>query len=282
MKIDSHQHFWNYDPVKDSWIDESMSIIKRDFLPENLISVLTENSIDGTIAVQADQSEKETEFLLNLTDENPFIKGVVGWLDLKADDIESKLDQYSQKDRFCGLRHIVQAEPKGFLENVDFLRGIKLLSKYDLSYDLLIYHNQFEELLSFVNKFPHQRFVLDHIGKPAIAPGNKSIEFEQWKKNIQKLAHFPNVYCKVSGMVTETTFNHWKYEDFVPFLDVVTDAFGLNRLMFGSDWPVCLLSGGYAKVLGIVERYYRSFSTDEINKLMGENAIEFYKLFDIK
>ncbi len=278
MRIDSHQHFWKYDPVRDSWIDDSMSVIKRDFLPVDLKPVLAKNNITGTVAVQADQSENETIFLLNLADENPVIKAVVGWLDLKADDIDNKLKYYSKYDKLKGLRHIVQAEKKGFLEDKNFLRGISLLSKYNLTYDLLIYYNQFEELLSFVSKFPNQSFVLDHIGKPAIEKGHNSQEFEHWKKSIIKLADNPNVYCKVSGMVTETKFNQWVYDDFVPYLDVVTSAFGTERLMFGSDWPVCLLSGGYTKVLGIIEEYYKGFSNEEISRIMGKNAIDFYKI----
>ena len=278
MRIDSHQHFWKYNPVRDSWIDDTMSIIKRDFLPDDLKPVLEKNNIDGTIAVQADQSENETVFLLDLAVKNPFIKGVVGWLDLKSDIIEDKLARYSGNKKFIGVRHIVQAEPRGFLEDKSFISAVKLLSKYDLTYDLLIYHNQFDELLTFVGKISNQSFVLDHIGKPAIGLGNKSIEFERWAKNIRRLAEYPNVYCKISGMVTETAFNQWKYEDFLPFLDVVTEAFGINRIMFGSDWPVCLLSGGYEKVLSIVENYYKEFSEYEINRLMGGNAVDFYKI----
>ncbi len=278
MRIDSHQHFWKYDPVRDSWIDDTMSVIKRDFLPPDLKPVLAQNNITGTVAVQADQSENETVFLLNLAEENTFIKAVVGWLDLKADDIDDKLEYYSKYGKLKGLRHIVQAEKKGFLGDKKFLRGIGLLSKYNITYDLLIYHNQFEELLPFVSKFPNQRFVLDHIGKPAIGKGKKSQEFKYWEKSIIKLADNPNVYCKVSGMVTETKFNQWVYEDFVPYLDVVTRAFGTERLMFGSDWPVCLLSGGYTKVLGIIEKYYKGFSKEQISRIMGKNAIDFYKI----
>jgi len=278
MRIDSHQHFWKYDPARDSWIDEFMGVIKRDFLPKDLLPILKANNIDGTIAVQADQSEDETIFLLNFADEFTFIKGVVGWLDLKSDNIETKLQYYSKHDKLIGLRHIVQAESSGFLENEDFLRGVSLLEKYNLSYDILVYYTQLEEVISFVNKFPNQRFVLDHIGKPTIGLGGKSQEFKTWKKNIIELAAYPNVYCKISGMVTETTFNQWEFEDFTTYLDVVTNAFGVDRIMFGSDWPVCLLSGGYTKVLNIIENYYKSFSREEVNKLMGKNALKFYKI----
>lgn len=274
MKIDSHQHFWKFDPIRDSWIDDAMAIIRKDFLPEDLKPILKFNNIDGCIAVQADQSEEETLFLLNLASENSFIKGVVGWVDLASDLVETRLNYFSEFQKFCGVRHIIQAEPKGFLLNENFQNGIKLLEKYNLTYDVLVYHNQLEEVIEFVQKFPNQKFVLDHIGKPAI----KTKEIQDWKVKIQKLALFPNVYCKVSGLVTETDFNKWNYSDFVPYLEVIFNSFGVEKVMFGSDWPVCLVAGNYEKVLAIVERYIADFSEDEKALIMGKNALNFYNL----
>jgi L-fuconolactonase len=274
MKIDTHQHFWKFNPIRDSWIDDSMAVIRKDFLPENLKPILERNHINGCIAVQADQSEDETHFLLNLADENSFIKGVVGWVDLSSKDVESRLKYFSQFEKFCGVRHIVQAEPEGFLLNRNFQRGIRLLEKYNLTYDILVYYNQLSEVITFVEKFPNQKFVLNHIGKPSIKTG----EIENWKTQIQKLATFPNVYCKISGLVTETTFNNWDYSDFEPYLDVVVNAFGIHKIMFGSDWPVCLLSGKYEEVIGIVENYISQFSRIEKELVMGKNAQNFYNV----
>ena len=274
MRIDSHQHFWKFNPVRDSWIDDSMAIIRKDFLPEDLKPILKNNRMDGCIAVQADQSEDETRFLLNLAEENSFINGVVGWVDLCSNGIESRLEHFSQFEKFCGVRHIVQAEPKGFLLNEKFQNGIKLLKKYNLTYDILVYHNQLAEVIEFVKKFPNQKFVLNHIGKPSI----KTKEIIQWEIQIKELAKFPNVYCKISGLVTETTFNKWKYDDFKPYLDAVVNAFGIDRIMFGSDWPVCLLSGNYKKVIDILSRFIAQFSETEKELIMGKTALDFYNI----
>jgi L-fuconolactonase len=274
MRIDSHQHFWIYNPIKDSWMDDSMEVIKKDFLPKALKPILKKNRMDGCIAVQADQSEVETHFLLKFANENAFIKGVVGWVDLCADNVDSRLACFSKYKKFCGVRHIVQAEPVGFLLNKKFQEGIKLLETYNLSYDILVYHNQLEEVVSFVQNFPNQRFVLDHIGKPSI----KTKEIEQWKFQLNELAKFPNVYCKISGLITETTFNKWEASDFTPYLDVVVKSFGIDRLLFGSDWPVCLLSGSYEDTLNLVENYFEVFSEKEKAQIMGENAQKFYNI----
>ncbi|TXD46781.1 amidohydrolase family protein [Polaribacter sp. IC073] len=274
MKIDAHQHFWQFNPQRDAWINEEMAVLKRDFLPEDLQPILKTNNIDGCIAVQADQSEKETEFLLGLAKDNSFIKGVVGWLDLCSDTIDERLAYYSKYEKLKGLRHIVQAEPAGFMLRKDFQRGIKALEKYNLTYDILVHYNQLEEVVEFVREFPNQKFVLDHIGKPSIKVG----EIDTWKIQIEALATFPNVYCKASGLVTETSFNNWSYTDFVPYLEVVFNSFGVDRVLFGSDWPVCLLSGNYEKVLAIIERYILKFSVTEKELIMGKNAVAFYNL----
>lgn len=274
MKIDAHQHFWNYDPVRDAWIDESMQIIRRDFLPQDLAPILKANQIDGCVAVQADQSETETEFLLDCAEKNPFIKGVVGWLDLRAENIEERLAHYSKNKFFKGVRHIVQAEANDFMLGEDFQNGILKLEQFNLTYDILVFPPHLPSAIALANKFPNQKFVVDHIAKPYIKDG----KIEGWKTDMQALAKAPNVYCKVSGMVTEANLKHWKPSDFKSYLDVVFEAFGVDRILYGSDWPVCLLASKYEQQLGIVQDYIKNFSEADKAKIMGENAVAFYNL----
>ncbi|MDO5968923.1 amidohydrolase family protein [Flavivirga aquimarina] len=275
MIIDAHQHFWNYDPVRDSWIDDSMQVIRKDFLPKGLRPVLEANNVDGCIAVQADQSEEETEFLLECAKNNPFIKGVVGWLDLRAENIEERLTHYSKHKLFKGVRHIVQAETDdAFMLKPDFLNGINKLEQFGLTYDILIHEGQLSQAVALVEKCPNQQFVLDHIAKPKISNGVDSI----WEKHMRALGAYKNVSCKISGMVTETQDFKWQEKDFTPFLDVIVDAFGVDRLLYGSDWPVCLLAGTYGEVIQIVQRYFEKFSKQDVLKVMGENAARIYKL----
>ena len=256
MKIDAHQHFWKFNPVRDAWIDDSMQIIRKDFLPQDLKPILEANTIDGCIAVQADQSENETDFLLQCAKENPFIKGVVGWVDLLSDTIEERLEHYSKNNILKGIRHIVQAEANDFMLRKDFQNGISKLQQFNLTYDILVFPPQLEAAIALVNKFPNQKFVLDHIAKPYI----KDAKIDDWKINISTLAKAPNVYCKASGMVTEADLKQWKLSDFQPYLDVVFEAFGIDRIMYGSDWPVCLLAAEYQEQLNIVQDYIKTFS----------------------
>ena len=274
MIIDSHQHFWKYDSVRDSWIDESMQVIRKDFLPQNLKPILNKNNIDGCIAVQADQSENETQFLLELADKNPFIKGVVGWVDLCADNVNERLAHFSKNKLLKGVRHIVQAELSGFMLQADFQNGIKNLEQFNLIYDILIYPNQIEETIALVKKFPNQLFVVDHLAKPNI----KSQKIKNWEKDLKKLAAFENVFCKISGMFTEANWNKWQRSDFTPYLDVVFKAFGTHRIMYGSDWPVCLLSATYEQQLNSIEKYVSEFSSADKALIMGKNALKIYKL----
>ena len=275
MVIDSHQHFWKYDPVRYSWIDDSMKILRQDFLPSDLGPILQENGVGGCIAVQADQSERETEFLLELAGENEFIKGVVGWVDLKAEGVSKRLAHYSQNEKLKGVRHIVQEEPDPeFMLRKDFQNGIRHLAEFGLTYDILVYPNQLAATVLLSSAFPEQKFVLDHIAKPRISEGLD----DQWVNNIKELALNPNVSCKVSGMVTETTNFQWQQEDFYPFIDVVLDAFGWRRIMYGSDGPVCLLSGNYKEVITIVTDYISKLPDNERAGIMGLNAINFYSL----
>ncbi|MDN5205432.1 amidohydrolase family protein [Fulvivirgaceae bacterium BMA10] len=273
MRIDSHQHFWNYDPVRDAWIDETMGVIRRDFTPNDLAPILQQNSFDGCIAVQADQSEDETDFLLGLAEKNDFIKGVVGWLDLRADNIEERLHLYNNRPKLVGIRHIVQSEPDdNFMLGTAFQYGIGKLKSFDLAYDILIFPKQLPAAIKLVEKFPDQKFVLDHIAKPLI----KDRMLQPWKDQIEELAKAENVLCKVSGMVTEADWKLWEPMDFNPYLDVVFEAFGTDRLMFGSDWPVCLLASDYGRVVDIVQQYMRGFDKDDQEKVFGRNAMEFY------
>lgn len=273
FKIDAHHHLWEYAPKTHGWIDDSMGLLKRDFLPGHLHGELQSADYSGCVAIQASQTEEETDFLLQEAAKYPFIKGVVGWLDLRDPFFAEKLEYYSKFPILKGLRHVVQDEPdENFLLNKDFLNGISLLEKYNLSYDILIFPRHLKVAKDFVKHFPNQKFVLDHIAKPTI---KKNI-ISPWKEDILRLAEHENVYCKVSGIVTEADWNLWKHEDFIPYLDVVFEAFGVDRLMIGSDWPVCKLAGSYKEVMEIVENYLPDDQTKE--KVLGRNAIEFYDL----
>lgn len=275
-KIDAHQHFWQFDPIRDAWIDNTMQVIRRDFLPKDLQPILARNSIDGCIAVQADQSETETAFLLNLAAENNCIKGVVGWVDLLAENLKERLAYFSKNPLFKGVRHIAQGEADDFLMRKDVQQGIGQLEQFGLTYDILVFAHQLPAAIDLVRQFPNQAFVLDHIAKPKISDGLGS----DWKANIKKIAAYPNVNCKLSGMVTETTDFQWKQSDFRPFMEVILAEFGVNRVLYGSDWPVCLLAAKYDQQLAIVQEYIATFSEYEQAKIMGENAIEFYNLAD--
>lgn len=275
LKIDAHQHFWKFDPVRDSWINEEMSVIQRDFLPEHLEVILKENGLDGCVVVQSDQSEEENEFQLQNAAANDFVKGVVGWVDLKADNIEEKLAHYKQFNKLKGFRHILQGEPqRDHMLRGDFLKGISLLGKFGYTYDILVFTDQLQYSLEFANKFPDQSFVIDHLAKPLI----KAKEIEEWKKDISAFKTQEHVCCKISGMVTEADWKNWKKEDFYPYLDVVVETFGMNRLMFGSDWPVCNIAASYNAMKGIVDDYFAAFSHSEKDAFYGGNAVRFYKL----
>jgi len=275
VTIDSHQHFWKYDPVKHNWIGEDMAVIRRDFLPEDLAPVLQENNVQGCVAVQADQSPEETDFLLGLSHQHDFIRGVVGWADLQSPAIEKSLEAYADFPALKGFRHILQGEKQRDLCLQDsFLRGISLLEKYNFSYDILILRDQLRFIPDLVSRFPNQRFVLDHLAKPAIRQG----DITEWKQDIERVARYENVYCKISGMVTEADLQNWRIEDFIPYLDVILNAFSAGRTMYGSDWPVCLAAGNYTQVMHIVKSYFSSCSENEQQLFFGKNAIDFYHL----
>jgi L-fuconolactonase len=275
MIIDSHHHFWKYDPIEYDWIDDSMKVIRKDFLPESLELTIREAGVDGVISVQARQSVEETSWLLEMARQNKFIKGVVGWLPLINDDIEVELEKYSGNKLLKGLRHVIQGEPDPkFMLRKDFNSGVSLLKKYSLAYDILIVERQLPNMIRFVDQHPDQVFVLDHIAKPLIAKHELSL----WKENIQELARRENVSCKISGMVTEADFNSWTPQQLQPYFVVVLEAFGADRLLFGSDWPVCLVATSYKNWMELVQKNISELSKIEQAKIMGENAIRLYRL----
>lgn len=274
MVIDSHQHFWKYNSVRDAWITDDMKVLKKDFLPNDFLPILKSCNIDGCVAVQADQSENETHFLLTQAHEFDFVKGVVGWIDLLSENLDERLLHFSQFKKLKGFRHVVQGEPKGFLLDERFIQGVKKLQKFNFTYDLLIFHHQLEEALNFIANVPDVKIVIDHLAKPSI----KTKEKTRWELNMSAAASFKNVYCKISGMVTEANWKNWKAADFTPYLDELFEIFGVDRLMYGSDWPVCTLAAGYQQQLSIVTDYITRLSFEEKQKVMGKNAERFYNL----
>lgn len=275
LSIDAHQHFWIFDPVRDSWINDDMRVIQRDFLPEDLLPELMQNRIDGCIAVQADQSEAQNTFLLDLAAKHEFIKGVVGWVDLQAENIEERLEYYGEFKKMKGFRHVLQGETNRALMLEDaFMHGISLLAKYGFTYDLLIFPDQLKYSTELVREFPDQLFVLDHIAKPPIKDG----KIDEWAEDIAALAEHRNVWCKLSGLVTEADWHHWDNDTFKPYLDVVFNAFGHDRLMYGSDWPVCQVAGSYTRVKGIIDDYIAPLTSNEQQMILGGNASTFYSI----
>tara|TARA_R110002033_G_scaffold143959_1_gene182052 strand:+ start:869 stop:1699 length:831 start_codon:yes stop_codon:yes gene_type:complete len=275
MIIDSHQHFWKYNPKKHAWISEEMSVIRRDFLPSNLKPVYAKNGVDGCVAVQADQTLAETDFLLELAHNNAFIKGVVGWADLRSPEVDSVLEKYAKDKHLKGYRHIVQEEADhNFLLRSDFLRGISKLEQYGAVYDILIFPHQLGATLEFVKKFPNQKFVIDHIAKPYIKDGF----YDGWAAMMKEVAKHENVYCKISGMITEADFKNWTPEQIHPYMLLTLEAFGPERCMYGSDWPVCLVAGTYTQVVDLTSNFISSLSSAEQAAIMGQNAVDFYGL----
>ena len=274
-KIDTHHHFWLYRPEEYAWIDDSMAVLKRDFLPDDLQPLLAQLDFSGSVVVQARQTAEETEWLLHLADRYEFIKGVVGWVNLCSDDLDLQLEKYSDHKKFSGVRHVVQDEPdENFMSRKDFQRGIGKLAKYGLAYDILIFRGQLPGAIQLVRNFPGQVFVLDHMAKPQI----RKQEVQPWKQHMEELAKFPNVACKISGMVTEADWYGWKANDFRPYMDAVVNAFGISRVMIGSDWPVCTLAGKYGEVMGMAMDYIGQFSQYEREMILGVNAVRVYSL----
>lgn len=275
MNIDAHQHFWNYNQKEFDWIDDSMAAIRRNFLPQDLEPELKASGFGGSIVVQTRQTLEETRWLLELAERNSSVLGVVGWADLRSPDIRLQLKSLTRNTKLVGLRHIVQSEPdERFLLQPDFLRGIAALEEFGLAYDILIYSRHLPAAIEFVQRCPGQRFVLDHLAKPPIKAG----EIDSWAKGIRALGASPNVLCKLSGLVTEADWRHWEPGHITPYLDVALDSFGPERLMIGSDWPVCLVAASYARVMQIVKDYIAPLSAASQAAVLGGNAARFWRL----
>jgi L-fuconolactonase len=272
--IDSHHHLWRYVAYEYEWIDDRMAALRRDFLPADFIAELSSAGMDGAVTVQARQTLEETRWLLKLAKSCNEILGVVGWAPIASPDFEASLNTFATDPKLVGLRHIVQAEPEGFLDRADFNRGIRALDRTRLVYDLLIVERQLEESIRFVDRHPQQMFVLDHIAKPKIAAG----EIEPWRTLIQELSKRGNVSCKISGMVTEDSWSNWSMASLQPYLETVVNAFGADRLMAGSDWPVCLVATGYARWWRLLRDYFADFSNDERARIFGATAARIYQL----
>ena len=275
MRIDSHQHFWRYNPEEYDWSDDPMSALRRNFLPADLKPELEASGFDACVAVQTRQTLEETRWLLQLAEDNRFIAGVVGWVDLRAENIHDQLAEFSKSLRLVGIRHIVQGEPDDrFLLRTDFLRGIAALEEFSLTYDILIYPRHLPTAIEFVQRFPKQLFVLDHLAKPFI----QAQTIEPWASHIRELAKFPNVFCKVSGMVTEADWKSWKPAHFKPYLEIALESFGPDRLMIGSDWPVCKVAGSFGQVTSLVNDLLEDYPNDVLDSIFGSTAQRFWRL----
>jgi len=275
MRIDSHQHFWHYDPSEHVWMTDAMGSLKRDFLPADLEPLLEKNGLGGTVAVQARQSLEETEWLLDLADRHEFIKGVVGWVDLRSPTVDAVLEQLAAHPKLKGIRHVVHDEADDrFMMQPAFLDGIGLLAEFDLVYDLLLFPRHLPVAVDVVGRFPKVRFVLDHLAKPDI----KNADFGEWQRGVDQLGRFRNVWCKLSGMVTEADWTGWTQEDMVPAMEGVFNAFGSERIMFGSDWPVCTLAARYDEVLRIVTGYIESLPAERQESILGLCAARVYRI----
>jgi L-fuconolactonase len=274
MRIDAHQHFWHYDAAEYAWIDDTMPALRRNYTPDDLQLEMAAAGFDRSIAVQARQSLDETRALLAHADAHPFVAGVVGWVDLASPAIDAQLEDVAAHPRLVGVRHVVQSEPDGFLASEAFRQGVSRLERHGLTYDLLIYARQLPEAVELVKAFPDQRFVLDHLGKPDVKTGGMAA----WRAPFEKLAAFPNVWCKLSGLVTEADWHAWTPGQLQPFIDAALESFGPDRLMIGSDWPVCTLAGAYARVMAVMEDALAGCSTRERASVLGGTAQRVWNL----
>jgi len=273
MRLDAHQHFWRYNPREHVWMTAAMDALRRDFLPDDLEPLLQQAEVDGTIAVQARQNVRETAWLLSVADATSFVKGVVGWVDLRSPRAEEQLEFYGRHAALRGIRHVVHDEPDDqFIVGPDFLRGLGLLGEFNLTYDLLLFPRHLPYACEVAERFPHQTFILDHIAKPPI----NDRTLTPWDRDIERLAAYPNVYCKVSGLVTEAAWGRWTPQDFAPYLDCVFACFGPRRVMFGSDWPVCTLSADYTTVRRLVTDYIQRFLPEVREDILGHTAARCY------
>ena len=273
--VDAHQHFWKYDSVTHGWITDEMAVLRKDFTPAHLQKTLKKNKVDYCVYVQAEQNSGHTQQMIDTVQAYDFVKGVVGWVDFRAAATEQRLSEFANVPLVKGFRHIVQGESDPlFLLDKHFNGGIALLKKYDFSYDILVYPHQLPAVLEFIDQHPQQKFVIDHLAKPYIKLGY----YKGWAIMIRAISERENVYCKLSGMVTEADFQNWNAAQMLPYMDFVLETFGADRLIFGSDWPVCLVAASYMKVKDLVMGFIKKLSSQEQNKIMGLNAMQFYKL----
>jgi L-fuconolactonase len=275
MRIDGHMHFWKYTAEEYGWLDDGMAKLRRDFLPQDAEPLVREAGFDAVIAVQARQTLEETRWLLELADQHPIIAGVVGWVDLQSEDARAQLERFAAHKKLVGIRHIVQGEPDDrFLLKPELGRGIALLEEFGLAYDILIYPRHLPVAAEFASKFPKQRLILDHLAKPEIKAG----KIKEWERDLRALAEQPHVYCKVSGLVTEADWKAWKPRQLERYMDVAFETFGADRIVLGSDWPVCLAAGEYERVMGTFRDYVDELPSADQEKVMGGNAERFWKL----
>ena len=267
-RIDAHQHYWQYDPIGYAWLDDSMRALRRDFTPDDAWREMRTARFERSIAVQVRQTLDETRWLLALAHTHPFIAGVVGWVDLRSPAVDADLEEVAPDRKLIGVRHIVQAEPDGFLSSPDFRRGVSRLERYGLTYDLLVHARQLPEALTFVRALPEQRFVVDHLAKPDIKGGG----FDGWRRDFAALSEFPHVWCKLSGLVTEADWNAWTPDHLRPYIQTALDCFGPDRLMIGSDWPVCTVAGSYARTMQAVEGALAEYTPAERASVLGGTA----------
>jgi len=273
MIVDAHQHFWKFDATRHQWITDDMKVLRRNFLPIDLQPIYNKLNIGGCIAVQADESDTETAFLLTLATENNFIEGVVGWIDPKDNLLEEKLNQYSTQTFLKGFRNIIQGKPDDFyFTNPEFHQFLKKLKFYNFTYDILVYEDQLRATIKCTEQFPDQKFILDHCGKPNI----KAKNYKDWASQIKILASNPNVYCKLSGLVTEANLNSWSYDDLMPYMEIAAEYFGSDRLCFGSDWPVCLLASDYERLYDVTNKFINQLPSKEQENILGINVCRFY------
>ncbi len=273
--VDAHQHFWKFNPVRDAWMEPGkMEAIRRDFLPDDLKTLLDQYGVDATVAVQADQSMAETDFLLKQASNYDFVAGVVGWIDLKSPSLKASLEPYADISTLVGFRHITQSEPRGFMTDPTFIEGVKTILEKGYRYDVLIYWHQMDEAIGMIHALPEKPMVLDHIAKPNIQDGR----ILKWRNSMRELAEFEHLHCKISGMITEAHWQYWTEKDLRPYIDVAMETFGPDRCMFGSDWPVCTLAGSYGQVISTLRSYLATFTKGEQSKILGQNCIDFYGL----
>lgn len=275
MIIDAHHHLWKFNTQDYGWMDNSMTILQSDYLPDDLEAELKSSGVSGTVVVQARQSLEETRWLLEQADQYSFILGVVGWFDLRSSGLKNQLEELAANPKLVGVRHVIHdEEDDDFMLRSDFMQGIAQLGAYDLSYDLLLQPIHLKRAIKLVKTFPKQRFVLDHLGKPLIKAGL----MQPWRSDIARLASHPNVWCKLSGMVTEADHKQWQYKDLLPYMEVILESFGPEWVMLGSDWPVCRLAAGYSEVMKIVQQFIETLNPRDQEKILYQNAIDFYQL----